>query len=44
MLRISASEIEKSYSTVKAVNGISFEVQSGQIFALLGPNGAGNRH
>ncbi|RVT49073.1 ABC transporter ATP-binding protein [Rheinheimera sediminis] len=41
MLRISADQIEKSYSTVKAVNGISFEVQSGQIFALLGPNGAG---
>lgn len=41
MLRISARQIEKSYSTVKAVDGISFDVQSGQIFALLGPNGAG---
>ncbi|KKL02822.1 ATP-binding cassette domain-containing protein [Rheinheimera mesophila] len=41
MLRISAYQIEKSYSTVKAVNRVSFEVQSGQIFALLGPNGAG---
>ena len=41
MLRISAYHIEKSYSTVKAVNRISFDVQSGQIFALLGPNGAG---
>jgi len=41
MLRISVYQIEKSYSSVKAVNGISFEVQSGQIFALLGPNGAG---
>lgn len=41
MLRISADQIEKSYSTVKAVNRISFDVQSGQIFALLGPNGAG---
>lgn len=41
MLRISAYQIEKSYSTVKAVNRISFDVQSGQIFALLGPNGAG---
>lgn len=41
MLRISAHQIEKSYSTVKAVNRISFDVQSGQIFALLGPNGAG---
>ena len=34
MLRISAYQIEKSYSTVKAVNRISFDVQSGQIFAL----------
>lgn len=41
MLRITADQIEKSYSTVKAVDGISFDVQSGQIFALLGPNGAG---
>lgn len=41
MLRISAHQIEKNYSTVKAVDGISFDVQSGQIFALLGPNGAG---
>lgn len=41
MLRISAYQIEKSYSSVKAVNRISFDVQSGQIFALLGPNGAG---
>lgn len=41
MLRISADQIEKSYGAVKAVNGISFDVQSGQIFALLGPNGAG---
>ncbi len=41
MLRITVTDIEKSYSTVKAVDRISFEVQSGQIFALLGPNGAG---
>ncbi len=26
---------------IKAVDGISFEVKSGEIFALLGPNGAG---
>ena len=33
--------VEKSFSTVKAVDGISFEVRPGEIFALLGPNGAG---
>jgi ABC-2 type transport system ATP-binding protein len=31
----------KSYGQVKAVDGISFEVQEGEIFGFLGPNGAG---
>jgi ABC-2 type transport system ATP-binding protein len=35
------SQIEKQYRTVKAVDRLSFEVQSGEIFGLLGPNGAG---
>ncbi len=32
---------EKQFQTVKAVDGLSFEVRAGEIFALLGPNGAG---
>ena len=31
----------KRYGALTAVNGISFEVQAGEIFGLLGPNGAG---
>lgn len=34
--------LTKSYSNgVKALNGISLEIQEGDFFALLGPNGAG---
>ena len=33
--------LEKAYGDVKAVNGISFSVNHGEIFGLLGPNGAG---
>ncbi|NIQ04559.1 MAG: ATP-binding cassette domain-containing protein [Candidatus Korarchaeota archaeon] len=32
---------ETSYGTVKAVDGISFKVNSGGFFGFLGPNGAG---
>lgn len=33
--------LTKSYGGSKAVKGISFEVQKGEIFGILGPNGAG---
>jgi len=33
--------VNKSYGNVKAVNDISIELKSGQIFGFLGPNGAG---
>src|SRR5215216_1965675 len=40
---ISVDNLEKQYprSPVKAVNGITFAVERGEIFGLLGPNGAG---
>ncbi len=39
MLRVDS--LSKHYGKLKAVNGISFSVDEGEIFALLGPNGAG---
>jgi ABC-2 type transport system ATP-binding protein len=38
---ISVKDLVKNYGNFKAVKGISFEVQEGEIFGLLGPNGAG---
>jgi branched-chain amino acid transport system ATP-binding protein len=34
-------DISLSFKGVKAINGLSFEVQRGEICALIGPNGAG---
>ena len=31
----------KSYGDIKAVRGLDFYVEAGQLFAFLGPNGAG---
>jgi ABC-2 type transport system ATP-binding protein len=38
---IQVSNFRKSYGDFVAVDGISFDVQKGEIFGLLGPNGAG---
>jgi ABC-2 type transport system ATP-binding protein len=34
-------EIRKTYGDIKAVDGVSFEVEAGEFFGILGPNGAG---
>jgi ABC-2 type transport system ATP-binding protein len=33
--------LRKAYGEVEAVRGISFEIDSGEVFGILGPNGAG---
>jgi ABC-2 type transport system ATP-binding protein len=38
---VSVRGLVRSYGSVPAVDGVSFEVEDGEVFALLGPNGAG---
>ncbi len=38
---IEVQNLHKSFGDLHAVQGVSFEVQQGEIFSLLGPNGAG---
>src|SRR5437763_1342471 len=41
MADIEVNDISKKFGDFTAVDGISFSVEHGEIFALLGPNGAG---
>lgn len=38
---LKVENLKKTYKSIEAVKGISFEVKNGEIFALIGPNGAG---
>jgi ABC-2 type transport system ATP-binding protein len=38
---INVRNLKKRFGDVKAVDGISFDVKAGSVFAFLGPNGAG---
>ncbi len=38
---IEVLNLVKHYGTIKAVDGISFHVEQGEVFGMLGPNGAG---
>jgi ABC-2 type transport system ATP-binding protein len=41
MIPIEVTSLKKSYGDLKAVDGVSFSVDQGEVFALVGPNGAG---
>lgn len=41
MFAIQVTNLAKKFGDFTAVNGISFDVEEGEIFAFLGPNGAG---
>ncbi len=41
MYAVQVSDVAKSFGPTRAVDGVSFTVERGEIFGLLGPNGAG---
>src|SRR5436190_23608581 len=41
MAAVSVRDLRKDYSGLAAVDGITFEIGEGEVYALLGENGAG---
>jgi len=41
MKAVEVRDLVKDYGSLRALDGISFEVNEGEIFGLIGPNGAG---
>src|SRR3989344_614708 len=41
MKALSITNLHKSFPNVKAVDGVSFDIEQGDFFGFLGPNGAG---
>ena len=41
MAVVEVRDLYKHYGEIRAVDGLSFEVEQGEIFGMLGPNGAG---
>jgi ABC-2 type transport system ATP-binding protein len=41
MAVVSVESLRKSYGGVAAVDGVSLEIEAGEIFGMVGPNGAG---
>ncbi|MGH2584058.1 MAG: ABC transporter ATP-binding protein [Dehalococcoidia bacterium] len=40
-MAIDVQDLRKRYGEVQAVDGVSFQVERGEVFGMLGPNGAG---
>ena len=38
---LAVKNLAKSYTAVRALNGVSFDVPQGTVFGILGPNGSG---
>jgi ABC-2 type transport system ATP-binding protein len=41
VIAIAVRDVTKRYGELAAVDGVSFDVQAGEVFGILGPNGAG---
>lgn len=41
MNAVTSTDLTKNYGTVKAVNGLNFSVDTGELFGFIGPDGAG---
>ncbi len=40
-MALQVTDLRKSYGDLKAVDGVTFSVATGEVFGILGPNGAG---
>ena len=41
MPSVSVTQLSKSYSSIKALDNVSFDVSEGELFGIIGPDGAG---
>ena len=41
MSSVSVTQLSKSYSSIKALDNVSFDVPKGELFGIIGPDGAG---